>query len=103
LKKYRFFFDFLAKISIFDQQKFRFLSKISIFVKNFVSLFSTLDSDDSENLTLLTKDVTGCQTLHPLMAGMSPEPEEFDPANPEVHPHIAYELNGKAVGNIVTG
>ena len=36
--------------------------------------------------------------MNPIM-GEYPQPNGYDPENPEEHPHLAFEINPKAISN----
>ena len=52
------------------------------------------DPDDPHMLLLLSTDVTGCATVHPMM-GVYPQPNPYDPNEPNPDPHLAFEIDPK--------
>ena len=56
----------------------------------------TADPDDPNQLLLLSKDVTGCATVNPIL-GEYPQPNGYDEEEPDGHPHLAFEINAKAL------
>lgn len=53
----------------------------------------TADPDDPEAVLLISKDVTGCATVTPMLSNGYPAPISFDPSDPTKHPHLAFEID----------
>lgn len=50
----------------------------------------------SDSVVLLKKLPSGCAIMHPIM-GNYPQPNPFDEENPEEHPHLAFQIDYKAI------
>ena len=53
---------------------------------------NTPDPEDTNMISLLQSDVSGCATLHPMMKGY-PKPNPYDPNEPNPDPHLAFEID----------
>ena len=55
---------------------------------------ATKDPDDPDATVLIRKLPSGCAIVHPLMeGGKYPQPNAYDAANPDEHPHTAFEID----------
>ena len=52
---------------------------------------STSDPNDPDMMTLLQTDISGCAMVHPMM-GAYPQPNPYDPDEPNADPHLAFEI-----------